>query len=460
MLHGAVYAVLGLCAWGVLAFGGVYPWAYWPLAAGSAAVAALLMLDARVRARMRGAPPLALAALFAAIGLQLIPLPTAVLEILSPATTEFLNQYVLGFSIAPSAHALSILPGATATALALGIAFAALLLALAALLTEIGSRRLVGGLVALGVLVALIGIIQRPFFDGRIYGFWEPIGRNNSFGPFVNPNHFAGWMTMCLSLTLGWLAGRFATSMRYSARSWRDYIAWASAPEANGLALLMTAAATMGLALVLALSRSGLLCFAVAVGLTMIVTLRKQQGARRGLTVASLLAVGIGVMAWAGPSMVASEFRKSDWRQFGLAGRLEHWKDGMSVARAFPIAGSGLNTYGTAMLHYQRDKLAPHTTAAHNEYVHVLAEGGLLVAIPVVAAIVVMAGTIRRRFREEATHGDTYWIRVGAVTGLVAIALQSFIDFSLQMPGNAVLFACLCAIAIHRAPALAPRRSK
>ena len=35
---------------------------------------------------------------------------------------------------------------------------------------------------------------------------------------------------------------------------------------------------------------------------------------------------------------------------------------------------------------------------------------------------------------------------------LTAIVLQETVDFSLQMPGNAALFAVLCAVALHRTP--------
>ena len=45
-----------------------------------------------------------------------------------------------------------------------------------------------------------------------------------------------------------------------------------------------------------------------------------------------------------------------------------------------------------------------------------------------------------------------YWLRIGAVTGLAALAFQSVVDFSLQMPGNAVTFALLMAVAAHRPP--------
>jgi hypothetical protein len=57
---------------------------------------------------------------------------------------------------------------------------------------------------------------------------------------------------------------------------------------------------------------------------------------------------------------------------------------------------------------------------------------------------------VRSRFVDSS--GSSYWIRLGAVTGLIAIALQSTVEFSLQMPGNAALFAVLCGIALHRDP--------
>jgi hypothetical protein len=53
-----------------------------------------------------------------------------------------------------------------------------------------------------------------------------------------------------------------------------------------------------------------------------------------------------------------------------------------------------------------------------------------------------------RRFRSP-DDPEVYWLRVGAVGGLLAIALQSLLEFSLQMPGNAALFVVLLAIALH-----------
>lgn len=454
MLRTAVYAAVGLCAWGVLAFGAVYPWAYWTLAIGSAFLCAWLSSDRTVRSRIRRQPlVMPVGFLFGAIGLQLLPVPAKVLQVLSPSTPALLVQYDLAYSLNPTVHPLSIQPDSTGLAFVLGIIFAALMFLTASVLSVVGARKLVAGLAVLGLVVALVGIVQRPFFSGKIYGFWEPQQRSNSFGPFVNPNHFAGWMAMSLSLTMGLACAQFAMAMRRGARTWRDYIAWASGPQASGLVLLMMAALTMGLALVLSLSRAGILCFLLAVLTTAYVTLRKQQGFRRLLAMSYLTVLMILVFSWVGPTTVAREFDRGGWSQLG--GRLGPWTDALSVFRAFPVTGTGLNTYGTAMLFYQRYDLGEHYTAAHNDYLHVAAEGGLLVGLPVTWAIVALVRAIRSRFHEKAGDTETYWIRVGAVTGLIAIALQEVVDFSLQIPGNAFLFMLLCAIAIHRAPARA-----
>jgi O-antigen ligase len=95
---------------------------------------------------------------------------------------------------------------------------------------------------------------------------------------------------------------------------------------------------------------------------------------------------------------------------------------------------------------------------AHNDYLQILAEGGLLVGLPVLVAVLIFAGDVQRRFKEAPKTGLTYWLRVGAVVGLVSVAVQSLVEFSLQMPGNAVTFVVLVAIALHRPVHATPQR--
>jgi O-antigen ligase len=128
--------------------------------------------------------------------------------------------------------------------------------------------------------------------------------------------------------------------------------------------------------------------------------------------------------------------------------RFDVWKDAWTIFQAFPWLGTGLNTFGAAMTFYQTSQLDVHTIEAHNDYVQLLSEGGLALALVVILAMILLGREVRRRFREDADDQTTYWIRVGATTGLVAIAFQELAEFSLQMPGNAALFAVVAAIAI------------
>src|SRR5204863_9327855 len=130
------------------------------------------------------------------------------------------------------------------------------------------------------------------------------------------------------------------------------------------------------------------------------------------------------------------------------------WRDAATVASDFRTTGTGLNTYGVATLFYERGNSPMHFAEAHNDYLQLAAEGGLLLIVPATLCISVFVLAVRRRFAEE-TSTSGYWLRVGALTGISAIALQEMVDFSLQMPGNAALFAVLCGMALHRAP---PRR--
>ena len=78
---------------------------------------------------------------------------------------------------------------------------------------------------------------------------------------------------------------------------------------------------------------------------------------------------------------------------------------------------------------------------------------------PIAILAAVFVRRTRGRLRECAASSMDYWIRVGAVMGLLAIAIQELAEFSLQIPGNATLFVVMCALAVHssdppRAPAM------
>jgi O-antigen ligase len=440
-------------AWGAFAFGAVYPWAYWPLAAASAlAAAAGLLAQAPGSWRPMDLRPLsiALAAFVAAASLQLVPLPNAMVSAISPEAPSIVAELHPAARLDASRHALSIAPSKTAAGVAVFASLALVLVGASRLLSITGAGRLARAIAVIGVALALAGIIQKPLFTGKIYGFWTPLMGGNPYGPFVNRNHFAGWMLMGLPLTLGLVCGAIARGMRGVRPGLRERILWLSSPDASGIVLLMGAAAIMTLSLVLTMSRSGMsAALLVLVATAGLVVLRSPTRGQKTAGVAAIAVLLVVAVGWAGTNVIAQRFSESDARD--LNGRLGPWTDAVGIAARYPLAGTGLNTYGLATLFYQEFDLDHHYAQAHNDYLQLAAEGGLLLTLPAAACAIVFAFAVRRRFREE-TSVSAYWLRAGAVTGILAMALQETVEFSLQMPGNALLFAVLCAIALHRSP--------
>jgi O-antigen ligase len=438
-------------AWGAFAFGSVYPWAYWSLSAALVSVAMLSLLAASARPSLHLGPlTFALTLFAAAAACQLVSVPSEWLRILSSRALDVVSTFDLAAAAHPDRHPLSIAPQLTATGLVLFASFSLLVVGSARLVTIRGPRALAHAVAIIGVLLTMTAIIQKPLFTGKIYGFWTPEMGRNPFGPFVNKNHFAGWMMMALPVTLGLLCGGIARGMRHVKPNFHDRVLWLSSPDASRLFLLAGAAAVMALSLVLTLSRSGIAATLFALALTGVITLRRQGSAtRRTIVTSYVVLLVIVVTAWVGVDTIVSLYAKADWSDFN--DRRGPWADAAAIASKFPLTGTGLNTYGVATLFYQRHDLAHHYAEAHNDYLQLAAEGGLLLAVPAVLCVATLGTVIWKRFKEE-TSTSGYWIRVGAVTGLAAIALQETVEFSLQMPGNAALFAVLCGIALHASP--------
>ena len=196
-------------AFGTLAFGAVYPWGFLPLFATAALIG---VVGLRRGGMSRDLRPVAVAVLllWLAGALQLVPMPRSALDTLSPHAAAILSSYDLTFaSTDPQWVSLSVDAQRTQVALlALG-ALGLYLLGLPALLGRHSLRRVPLALAMFVVPLALFGIYSREYGNGLVYWFWQPQdgGGANLAGPFVNRNHFAGWMLMAVCLLIGWLFG-------------------------------------------------------------------------------------------------------------------------------------------------------------------------------------------------------------------------------------------------------------
>jgi O-antigen ligase len=460
-------AICGAVAWGALLFGAPYPWTYLPLLFVCAVIGLAGFLRSKGQRRAEHWPiRMALLTLAGAAALQLVPLPQSALARISPGADRFLSRtnpdYAAGAFLASAdavasresglvlRHPISVQPDATRRGILFLLCFGIFLAGATRGLAPADVKRIAAGLIVLGTLVAMVGIAHRGSTSGKIYGIWQPQFSAHPFGPFVNRNHFAGWMLMCLPVCLGYLSATAYRVTRRMSGDWHARMVWLGSADANRLVLMAFGVLLMAFSVALTLSRSGLACLAISLPLLAWLALsRARRLSRRLLATAWVTVLIVVTVSWAGLDAIATRFASDDGGSLG--GRVAIWIDSIRMLRDFPWAGTGLNTFGAISRTYQTQDLHFRYLEAHNDYLQVAVEGGLLVGIPALLFVVALTHGIWRTFRRAKDDEMTFRIRAGAVTGIIAMALQETVDFSLQMPGNAALFTLLCAVALHEA---------
>ena len=453
--------VVTLIGMATLAFGAVYPWAFVPLFAA----AFLIGLSGLASNRLpRDMWPLAASVLLlcAAAAAQLLPLPRAIVDVISPATPQVSGAYNFSSTSDDGPPLpLSIDPARTQIAvLALG-ALGVYLLGLPARLGARDVRRLPCALAAFAVPLALFAVYTREHNNNLIYGFWQPydgVGSNQA-GPFINRNHFGGWMLMSICLAVGWIFGQLERALRERRGSRMRALTRAFSGDSGGLVVLMvTAVAITTISLFWVVSRSAILSFTAAVVIFVSLARRRRHIApsQRTIFVGTLTAALVVAVSWRGLDVLVPWFLDDS----SMSSRLDAWQDGWNLVKAFPVSGSGLNTYSTAMLFYQAHNPGWHMAQAHNDYLQLLAEGGALIALAVAATMTLLVLLVLRRLKEAEHEVRGYWVRAGAAVGMVAVAVQEMVEFSLQIPANAFLFATLAAIALTPVNSASSRRSR
>ncbi len=134
--------------------------------------------------------------------------------------------------------------------------------------------------------------------------------------------------------------------------------------------------------------------------------------------------------------------------QTGLANRFVIWRESAPVVRDFWLTGTGAGTYQEAMFVYQRSDRTVFFNQAHNHYLQVATEGGVVLLIAVGFALATLVRIGRARVKDDTS--GMVWIRIGAACGLFAVALQSVWETGLVMPANACLAGVLAAVLVSR----------
>ncbi len=395
------------------------------------------------------APLLLPGACFAAwVVLQLVPLPPALLQVVSPdrATSAPAGAWL----------PLTISPADTRRSLAfLAVALLGHVAAAAAMATGGARGRLMRGLSLLGLVFSLLGLVQLSLGVEKIYGVFQPLeGGSSIFGPFVNRNHFAGYMLMVIPAALAVAVGalrRYAAAAGHE-RGWRRLVLALDTRAGTAMIFWTLPVLAATGALLATHSRGGLLAFLFVLA---VLAVRLRHG---GIL---WLAGFAAAAALSGLGLESLQDRFARTSQESLL-RILVWKDSLERSRPFRWAGTGFNTYATALNRSDAWALPEGATVwppggspaellgprggfrihpslpdgfwyreLHNDYLQVLIETGvpgLLLALWAAAAALFAA-------REDP------WV----LAALAGVLFHELVDFDLQIPALALLFVTLAA---------------
>jgi O-antigen ligase len=421
--------------------GAVHEPVFIPLLAGSI-LAGLVTLW-----RHRRAPGPPLPGLWLVLGLhalvlfQLVPLPPPLLRIVSPGTYAFhANQLLVPPLVAWKP--ISVSPPDTLRGLAFLAAFSLLALAV---FRELGEgrwrRRLLRTVVFTGLALTVVALLQAVSPEPRrLYGVWQPRWDWAVFGPYVNKNHFAGYLVMAAALSVGFALEALARLRAAWATSRRGLLLLG---EEEGLALARTAAVVVVLVagLVASQSRGGVSAFGFAMLAVLLLVLSGRvlpldATGRRTTALAVLVLVTLGVV-WIGLGGVLQAFEAR-----GIRGsRLDLWRDMLPMVPRFPVFGVGWNAFATAYPWYQTVWKTEWIGEAHNDYLQVWLDGGLV-------GLALVAGLVGLVFRAALARARRSPVELGLFGALVGLALHEIVDFNGQIPANAATGIALAAAAL------------
>ena len=290
-------AVLVLLAAGPFLAGAVHEPVFIPLLAGCA----LTGLASWVRARSApGALDPALpgrrlmAGLLLLVLAQIVPLPPALLRLVSPGSFAFYNDQAL--LPLTAWRPISVSPPDTLRGLAFLAAFGLLY---ATVFREFGGRRwrrrLMLTVVGVGLGITVVAFVQAVSPEPRtLYGLWTPRWDWAVFGPYVNRSHFAGYVAMAAALATGAALG----ALDHLRQAWKNRRhGWLALGQSEGNAFIRWGAVVMVLVagLVASGSRGGVSAFGLTALLLPLAAGRRKSTA---IAVGLLATLGIAWSAW------------------------------------------------------------------------------------------------------------------------------------------------------------------
>ena len=381
--------------------------------------------------------------------IQLVPLPTSVIELLSPQVKELLPLWDgAEDSFFGSWNYLSFSVGESRRALVIGVAYVLLFWLTAQRIRKVADvERLLRAVCVAAAVMAGFGLIQFLTSNGKFYWFFEfPAGTTNDHvkGAFANKNHFAAFLTLAVGPFVWWLMN-LSDSTESEEGTFGNSNS-VSLPKSARLGLIAIGGALVAVGLLSSRSRGAFVSASAGLSVMLVVLyLRSMISARVMGGLVAMVAVAIGLQFVIGYEKALDRLNRWDDN-----GRAEIWQANLDVIADFPIAGTGVGSHRYAHLRYLDRPYNEHEyTHAESNYLQVTTETGAIGLCIAVACLCLCFYWCCRGIRVSQSKGTTVAL-LSLLASLIANTVHSLFDFTWYIPGYMVVFvlqmACACRL--------------
>jgi O-antigen ligase len=290
-------------------------------------------------------------------------------------------------------------------------------------------RRIVYVILAVAGFEAVYGIVEFASGHQHIFNYAKIAYLESATGTFVNRNHFANYLAMALCLSIGVILFLWSRSDR--SRSGKK------APIEMAL-LVAFFAIFLGAALLLSRSRAGLLCAAISLVGFGVYSIQNRKSIYF-LFVAGLLILGIGFSFWIGKNPNPDRFLDLSAQMQSADARPAVWKRSAALWLDAPVIGRGASTFADAFETSANGSISARYRHAHNDYLETLVETGLAGFLLLFGGIAATLWSTILCIQSRKSRFARFYSQA-MVAAAAAFLLHSFVDFSMQIPANRLLF--------------------
>ncbi len=392
------------------------------------------------------------------VALQLAPLPAEWLQLLAPRNTSLLSLWQDGgdgTSQLGSWQTLTLTPTSTRIALATLLAYVLLFITAAGRMQTRGDIERLLRLVALvAMLMAGFGILQYLTSNGKFFWFYDypyTTTAKAAKGSFTTRNHFAHFLVLGMGPLLAWIV----LLLRRKTKPTKQSTATQPLKAHYLVAALHIGLGIVALAVMLSLSRGGIVAMLVAAVVTVAIYSRRRllSGSYLyGLAMLGLFVVGL--LSLSDYDRVAN--RLDDFASGSLAeldnndGRRKIWAANMAAIQTGSLFGSGAGSHREIYPIFLPQSPINEYTHAENGYLQIATENGWLGVGLIAAAVALVSRWCWIAVRKA--NDTSAFVLAGAITASLAVSfVHSVVDFVWFIPACMSLTILLAAAALRLA---------